>query len=84
MKPEVVPAVSEAAESSSFEKEAGGADSITTSTPPSAEAVQYVTGWKLWSLLVSISSVFILMLLDMSIVSTVRKPSTLLLGKTMS
>jgi len=71
-KPEAVAAVNDVAESSSSEKETGAADSVTTDTPtPGAEAAQYVEGWKLWSLLVSISSVFILVLLDMSIVATV-------------
>ena len=69
-KPEIATAVEDAAESSSIEKDASANTSVTTDTPAEA-TVEYVLGWKLWSLLVGVSSVFILVLLDMSIVATV-------------
>lgn len=57
-----------------FEKEVIGAESVTTATR--TEEVEYVSGWKLWSLLVGISSVFILVLLDMAIVATVSESTS--------
>jgi hypothetical protein len=76
-KPELATTVEDVAESSSLEKEIGRqSKSIDGGTPAANEpdaapAIEYVTGWKLWSMLVSIASVFILVLLDMSIVATV-------------
>lgn len=76
-KPEPEAAVEERTDSSNLEKEIGVTDDTTTTTAvaaaaaPADDPIVYVTGWKLWSMLVSITSVFILVLLDMSIVATV-------------
>ena len=51
-------------------------------TPPADDAIEYVKGWKLWSMLISIASVFILVLLDMSIIATVSIVYAILLTST--
>lgn len=75
---EVTADVQDSTENSSLEKGVDASDSVTT-IAPAGEPVVYVTGWKLWSMLVAIAAVFILVLLDMSIVATV---STALTRKT--
>jgi hypothetical protein len=89
-KPEVTTAaVDDVAESSSLEKEiirqSESIDGATDAAPGASAsdeppAIEYVTGWKLWSMLVSVASVFVLVLLDMSIVATVSDATAVLSG----
>lgn len=68
-----------AASTSTLENEIGVSDGAVAAAAAEAvaeEPVEYVEGWKLWSMLVSITSVFILVLLDMSIVATVSPVSS--------
>jgi hypothetical protein len=45
-----------------------------TSAPIEAVAeIEYVTGWKLWSMLAALVLIFFLVLLDMSVVATVSR-----------
>jgi hypothetical protein len=48
-------------------------DSITSATIEAIATTDYVTGWKLWSMLAALVLIFFLVLLDMSIVATVSR-----------